>query len=404
MSLDLHNTALQIDEMALLLKSREGDRTTRLKEALRAVADFDPSEYEAKRGVSESTLHWALPRAPQSPGEAYAPPPIPAEFNVVATDGSHIDVDRHTPARCFLINIGVSALTYGPGANARLSNMPRLYATDEELALRDPLGFHREQPIEGAVLGAKRTVDEALALAEAVGGTPPGIPTLALMDGSLVMFGLVGQGYREFVMRRLVEEGFTRALDALREIALRRTLAVASYVSLPNSAEVVNALRLHTCPYDVADCAAHCGRTPTGQRPCDAGAMGLRDRDLFLELLRPGERSATFVTSSGLVRDYYQGHDIHFCYVHTGNEIGRIEMPSWVAEDEALLGLTHSLIVDQCRRGPGYPIALLEAHEQAVVTGSDRRHFAELVENALSDRRLPVYTSEKSFSKRARWL
>ena len=104
MSLDLHNTALQIDEMALLLKSREGDRTTRLKEALRAVADFDPSEYEGKRGISESTLHWSLPRAPQSPGEAYAPPPIPAEFNVVATDGSHIDVDRHTLARCFLIN------------------------------------------------------------------------------------------------------------------------------------------------------------------------------------------------------------------------------------------------------------------------------------------------------------
>ena len=179
---------------------------------------------------------------------------------------------------------------------------------------------------------------------------------------------------------------------------------MASYVSLPNSAEVVNALRLHTCPYDVADCAAHCGRTPTGQRPCDAGAMGLRDRDLFLELLRPGERSATFVTSSSLVRDYYQGHDIYFCYAHTGNEIGRIDMPSWVAEDEALLGLAHSLIVDQCRRGPGYPIALLEAHEQAVVTGSDRRYFAELVENALSDRRLPVYTSEKSFSKRARWL
>ena len=104
------------------------------------------------------------------------------------------------------------------------------------------------------------------------------------------------------------------------------------------------------------------------------------------------------------MRDHYQGHNIHFFYVHAGNEIGRIEVPSWVAEDEGLLGLTHSLIVDQCRRGPGYPSALMESLEQAVVTGSDRRHFAELVEGALSDNQVPVYSSEKSFSKRVRWL
>lgn len=403
MSLDLGNTALQIDKMALLLKSRQGDRASRLQEALRSVAAFDVAEYERKRRASIS-LHWPIPEIPDSPRETYGAPPIPEDFCVVAADGSHIDVDRHTPARCFLVNIGISALTYGSRPDANLFSRPRLYATDDELALRDPLASYNEQSIEGAVLGAKRMVDEAFALVEAVRDTPPDTPTLALMDGSLIMLGLIGQGFRDFVVRELVEEGFVRALDELRELTRTRTVAVASYISLPRSAEVVNALRLTLCPYDEPDCPRYCGTIPAGDRPCDAGAMGLMDREVFSELLEPGERSAVFGSSSGLVRDHYQGHDIHFYYVHAGNEIGRIEVPSWVAEDEGLLSLTHSLIVDQCRRGPGYPIALMESHEQAVVTGSDRRYFAELVEGALSDNHVPVYSSEKSFSKRVRWL
>ena len=81
-----------------------------------------------------------------------------------------------------------------------------------------------------------------------------------------------------------------------------------------------------------------------------------------------------------------------------------MEVPSWVAEDEASLELMHSLIIDQCRRGPGYPVALMEAHEQAVVTGPDRRYFVELVEQALFDQRLPIYSSEKNISKRQKWI
>ena len=46
----------------------------------------------------------------------------------------------------------------------------------------------------------------------------------------------------------------------------------------------------------------------------------------------------------------------------------------------------------------------MESHEQAVVSGADRRHFVDLVEGALQGSGLPVYTSEKALSKRMRWL
>ena len=86
------------------------------------------------------------------------------------------------------------------------------------------------------------------------------------------------------------------------------------------------------------------------------------------------------------------------------DEIARVEVPEWVAMKKDLLDLTHALVLDQCRRGQGYPVALSEAHEKAVVTGADREEFWGLVEEALVEEKLPDYTSTKSRSKRTRWI
>jgi hypothetical protein len=129
----------------------------------------------------------------------------------------------------------------------------------------------------------------------------------------------------------------------------------------------------------------------------------LLDRELFWELLKPGQRSELFISQSLVIQDY-KGHEIYFFYMHTGDEIGRVEVPEWVAKDEGLLSMAHALVLDQCRRGLGYPAAISEAHEQAVVSGSDRQRFNELVASTLSRQGLSAATSEKSRSKRTAWL
>ena len=105
-----------------------------------------------------------------------------------------------------------------------------------------------------------------------------------------------------------------------------------------------------------------------------------------------------------MVRDYYEHHAVYYFYVRTADEIGRVEMPAWVAQDEAKLNLVHALVLDQCRRGQGYPVALSESHEQAVVTGADRELFQRLVELTLAGYRVPATTSEKNRSKRTKWV
>ena len=405
MSLDLGNTALQIERMTDDLRTRQTDRQRRLIKAMQETESFDTATYREKRERSRNTFNFLpAPSLDNPPAATYDPHPPrpPSDFCVAAVDGSHIDVDRHLPVKCCLINIGSCVLTYGSTPNAVLINRPRLYASDEELKIRSHGKPYQEQAVQGVVLGVLRAVEEIKGLVEAVRNLPHDLPTLALMDGTLIMF--LGRGTPDFVIEELVQRGFVRALDELRELASDRQLALASYISLPASAEFMSALRVSACPYPVSDCGQRCGGLASGNRPCDEVAEGILDREVFNGLLAEGERSAVFTSSNPLVQNWYGGHGVFFYYLNAGEEMGRVEIPSWVAEDETLLGLTHSLILDQCRRGPGYPIALMESHEQAVITTSDRRYFAELVEDSLQDRQMPVYTSEKNRSKRLRWL
>ena len=161
-----------------------------------------------------------------------------------------------------------------------------------------------------------------------------------------------------------------------------------------------NALRVALCPHDVVD-TDRC--TDCKTRDCEKIA-GIQDRDLFDGLLKPGERSSLFLNQSSVVREHYGPHQIYFFYLKTGEEIARVEFPQWVAANPPLLELAHSLVLDQCQRGQGYPLALSEAHEQAVVTGADRENFWQLVESSLIEEHLPASASAKSQSKRTRWV
>ena len=174
------------------------------------------------------------------------PPGPPSDFCVAAVDGSHIDVDRHLAVKCCLINIGSCVLTYGSTPNAVLVNRPKLYASEEELRIRSRGAPYQEQAVQGAVLGVLRAVEEIRGLVDAVRELPPDLPTLALMDGTLIMF--LGRGTPDFVVEELVQRGFVRALDELRTLASERALALASYISLPASSEFMSSLRILRLP------------------------------------------------------------------------------------------------------------------------------------------------------------
>ncbi|TET40705.1 MAG: DNA double-strand break repair nuclease NurA [Dehalococcoidia bacterium] len=395
MPLDLAQVLAQIKGLAARLKEGEKEREEHLELALKMLSSAEIEPLNRKIVASKTT--WLVAGLVHGLDQHYDAPPCPKEFTVLASDGSHIDVDRHSSLRCYLINIGSALLHYGENPDAFLYSEPALFFGDD-LVIGD--GSGREELIEGALLGVKRSVEECLMLSRLAQDLPSARPTLALIDGSLILWGL--QAFPEFVREALLDNGFLKALDSLK--ALGGNLALASYISFSRSTDVVNALRVALCPNDPADCDRYCsGERPAGGRECDAVA-GIQDRGLFERLLGYGQRSPLFISGSRFVQKHYREHDIHFFYLKLDEEVARVEIPRWVAEREELIDLVHALVLDQCRRGHGYPVALMEAHEKAVVTTADRERFWELVELSLAEDRLNIRTSGKRMSKRLRWV
>lgn len=391
MSLDLGGIALQIEGAARNLKAGAAGRRQRLLEAHTLLASADPDLLRSRQEEATKTrLSPLTVGIGEPPGNRYDLPKAPGDFCVMAVDGSQIEADRHMPLQCYLINVGRCTLTYGSHPDAHLSNEARLYAAEEELYLADPKDASSRRLVQGPLLSAKRAVAETASLARLVEQQPSHLPSLALLDGSLILWSLAQQELPSFLREVLLRRGFLKGLDSIHQQARTRPIALASYISYPRGSEVLNTLALVAVPTEVGT---------EGEGPF----RGLLDRELFYEHLGPRQRSALFQSRSWILGEYGI-HTVSFFYLHTGMEIARVEVPAWVAQRGDLLELAHALVMDQVERGQGYPVALAEAHEQAVVTAADRESFWALVSQALENQRLPVETSQKSFAKRSRAL
>jgi len=403
MGLDIGQTVLQLDQLSQAVRGASEARDARLTALINAAAGIDPETATEKTADTRQRPYLAA-EVEESLLGTYPPTEPPADWVVAAVDGSHIDVDRHLPVACYLLNFGGCVLTYGSNPNATLFSHPYLATTPEELYISDPTNSTGEEMISGALLGLVRTVKELETLATTVEECPPGLPVLGLVDGSLVLWGLSGQAYRPYVSDAIINDGLLPAMKRLEKLAETRPVALAAYVSFPRSTEAVNAVRCSLCPHDNAVCTQSCNNRRSTQQPCD-GANEFLDRDIFQRLLEPGWRSPVYKTNSSVSRESYdEAHKVYFFYVNAGEEIGRVEVPKWVAKNETLLSLTHSLVWDQCQRGQGYPVAISESHEQAVVSAGDRRVFRRLLTDSLERQGLSAATSQKDRSKRSPWV
>ena len=161
------------------------------------------------------------------------------------------------------------------------------------------------------------------------------------------------------------------------------------------------------CDQDDAECNRSCNARHSDRPRCD-DATSFDDRELFEVLLEPGHRSPLYQPSR-LAARFALGLTVgeewnSFFYLHGGGEIARVDVPDWLVDDPELLALAHAMLVKQCELGLGYPVAISEAHEQAVISGHDREEFRKVALMLLEQRGLPTPESAKSFSKRRPWL
>jgi len=324
-----------------------------------------------------------------------APAPArPEQHTVAAVDGSQIALDRHEFAQCFLINIGSVVLHYGSGERPSLQSTPTLCFSESDLYEEEDGDL---RSISSRGLAIRRSMKESAALVDILGklGTRED-PSVALMDGTLIPWVLEAESA---ATRASALSDFELLLNAGQGLKI----PIAGYISRPASRDVTNLLRASLCGFEKAPCNLKC----TSRNLLKKGAacedlMEITDRALFDKTLKPGERSPVYLSRSKVLRELAKHHRIAFFYLRTPYETARVEIPLWVAEDQGLLCRVHAVVYDQVEKGAGYPRALTEAHEMAIVRGLEKAQFFSALETALVRSRLPVEITRKALAKRTR--
>mgnify|MGYP000379631304 CR=1 FL=1 len=370
-------------------QSERQDRRSAQQKRARTLLRHCHEQWQAMQdAVTSAQPRRLVAKMREPPAGTRAAPERPSPVTVVATDGSQIYPDRHMEPPFFLLNVSQVAFQYGTTEEALLEATPSLH-------FREPLAARFDAPLDTIpteLVSALRDELELSKLLEAATtARVPERPLVALADGTLIRWMI--RGMDNAILEDELIARYTECLERFRD----EGLALASYVSLPASTEVVNLLRFVGGDLDVAP-------PSSPNEPPDAPRLdGLLDRHVLATVLGPGERSAVFGSASHIQGEYPTGTDIAFFYLKvpgpSGGELGRVEVPRWVADAPALLDRVHATVLRECRKGEGYPLALSEAHERAVVRASERDAFFRLMERRLREAGLGPTGSRKRRSK-----
>jgi hypothetical protein len=390
MPLDLLDLSSQVRQMGELLAQRRADEQRRLQLLDAMLAEYS-NRWEELAELAETVQERvAVPTGPLD--ERVPADPRPVVYTAMASDGAEIDPDRHGGSGDFyLINVGRVRIPYGqPERDVELRSVSTLGYTDEDLYIVDPRDPRRQVPMRDRHLDALRTVAELRALAD-LAETESGLastPSVALVDGTL-LFSVLEERPRDFLRNRFYTD-FVHQLERLRRVGI----PVAAYASRSRGIDLIHLFR------------AVCGSTPLvcdmchGAHAC--GLRGLSDAQLIGRSLDRWERTGLFRVRSNVHDPFYGIHRVYFFLLATGDEIARVEIPEWVARDRTLLALLHSVLVDQCAKGFGYPAVLARADDRAVISLGDRGVLETLVQQELARHGVVARPSAKLSRKQVR--
>jgi len=387
--LDLHRLRNQLDALQAHEAGTREQRARQRRRAVDVLRACDGRRDAVQKAVKDAQPRRLVAALREPPAGRHAAPSRPSPITVVATDGSQIYPERHVDPLFFLLNVSRVAFQYGTQEEPILASVPRLRF---EMDLTDHVNELLRSMTTEMVSALRDEMELEHLLEAAQENRVEGRPLVALADGTLIRWMI--RGMNDEATENALIARYTGHLEAFRD----ERLPLASYVSMPATTEVVNLLRFVVGELEVP--APDLGRSTSEGPPLD----GLLDRHLFEATLGEGERSATFGSTSHIQTRYPSGTEIAYFYLRVpadagAGEIGRVEVPRWVAEDDGLLDRVHATVLRECRKGEGYPLALAEAHEQAVIRASEREAFFRLMERRFRRAGLSPMTSYKRRSK-----
>ena len=253
----------------------------------------------------------------------------------VGIDGSQIYPLAHSPVLWAYLQVVVYRMQRPPLFESQFVDIGTEIAQGGSQALE--LLENRDELV--TLTNAWRTMLE-MRMACAAAQVYPG--EVVLLDNGLLPWLSVGG---QSAHRRLNEY-----LELL--LALRPGL-VAGVISGPQSrllARLVNLAETETVEQGIKD------------------GHDIADSILMRRLLRPGERSALFLHGSPRNKMFLDhGAGVHFFFLRVNEqEIARVEIPAWLAEDPRLVDSIHASVLADAQL-TGYSYVLSQAHQHVTV-------------------------------------
>ncbi len=318
---------------------------------------------EELRGLQGLRTSYPLPVWHGSLASVVPGASIELPYTVVATDGSQIYPDKHQGVPCYVLNTGIAQFSYGETSTVSLSSIPELTTLLEDTITEDVVNCRR----------AERELEVGLEVAKKITGR-----NAVLCDGSLIPWHLETKS-------RLIKERFLSRYIGVQEEYYKARVPLAGYISLPKSKELIAILRA------ALEHAVGSALNGTLDTVVDTDFVGL--------FLHERQRTQVFTHRSSAAKEYPDHLRPCFVYYHTGLELARVEMPTWVAQDDQVREQVLGIIQDQADKGNGYPVSLAEAHEQAVIKSFEREQFFALLQKMHLAHNRSMPRSQKSLKK-----
>ena len=302
----------------------------------------------------------------------------PAPVILWAADGSQIIPDSHLAVQFGVINVGLIRLAKGE---------PPHQSIDSQLLYADDLFTSQGYLIGEELIALRRDYEEREALL--FSAQKESIPVLTLTDGPIELF-------REGKESREYQEKLAQYISILSQMAELQVLT-AGYVDKPRSDLVVRLLELQILSNEQLSKADQIH-----------SFQGVSDAEIFAQLLKPGDRSATFGLQSRAIKQFHGLLAIHFMYLNVGREgkpqIVRVEFPAWVAQSTESIQIIQHMLLEQCRQmgSKSYPYILHRAHETALVTYEERNRLLDLIQMEMQSQN--IHTGETSNKLQAKNL
>jgi len=311
------------------------------------------------------------------PGRAIKVEKEISDYTAIAADGSEVPINEDFFFPYYIINIGFIALKYGKDHFFFADSNAKIYFEENELY--EKVG-NKSFLVRGELLSSKMLLEESKKLEELLKDFyTVEVPVLALFDGTLIQWEIkeTSETYKN---------NFVKNFQRMILIAEQLKEPLAGYISGTHSRDVMEMIRIFL--------------EMKGEGFDKKLLSIIKDADIFKIILRKGGRSAVFRSNAPILNLHKA--PIYFFFLNVGSEVVRIEIPEFIAFDNDLLEITCALILSQSKKGGGYPVALKEAHEQAVIKSSERVFIEELFIDFLRKKGIIFNQNYKFLSKKIR--